>query len=117
MAEAYWEGAMQIHQSCFLQLYRSAENGSPQSPPKNMEQRFAPPPVARSKTPPRPLREALRVLMEKPGWEGGYHFGSGWGGIPQRSQRCIGRGEKRPTSEPFSTTALVNWIGITENNP
>jgi hypothetical protein len=38
-------------------------------------------------------------------------FGSGWGGIPQRSQRaqrCIGRGEKGPASEPFSTTALVN---------
>ncbi|MGI6300673.1 MAG: hypothetical protein ACOX52_06425 [Verrucomicrobiota bacterium] len=37
--------------------------------------------------------------------------GSGWGGIPQRSQRakrCIERGEKGFTSEPFSTTALVN---------
>jgi hypothetical protein len=37
--------------------------------------------------------------------------GSGWGGIPQRSQRAqrgIGRGEKGLASEPFSTTALVN---------
>ena len=37
--------------------------------------------------------------------------GSGWGGLPQRSQRaqrCIGRGGKGLASEPFSTTALVN---------
>ena len=33
--------------------------------------------------------------------------GSGWGGIPQRTQRCIGRGEKGLTSAPFSTFVLV----------
>jgi hypothetical protein len=32
-------------------------------------------PVARSKTPPRPLREALRIRMERSGWEGGFLFG------------------------------------------
>ena len=34
-----------------------------------------PTPVARSKTPLRPLREALRIRMERSGWESAYLFG------------------------------------------
>ncbi len=41
-----------------------------------MDQGFDPiPPVAKSKTPPRPLREALRIRMGRSGWECGFLFG------------------------------------------
>ncbi|MGI6300186.1 MAG: hypothetical protein ACOX52_03880 [Verrucomicrobiota bacterium] len=44
-------------------------------------------------------RKPHRALSGRPS-------GSGWGELPQRTQRCIGR-EKAATSEPFPGTALA----------
>jgi len=67
-AEDYWKG--------FLQQPWSAENGFPKNLPPKQKIRalMLPTTMARSKTPPRPLREALR--MEKPDWESGRLFRS-----------------------------------------
>jgi hypothetical protein len=76
------EGAkrgLQSHRSCFLQLLWLAENGMSQNSTKKVGVRALtlPTPMGRSKTPPRPLREALqiRVGMERSGWESSYLFG------------------------------------------
>jgi hypothetical protein len=69
--------------SCFASdlfgrpLARSAETDYPKKFPKKVWIRAwtLPTPMARSKPPPRPLREALRGRMEMPGWESGYPFG------------------------------------------
>ena len=56
---------------------RPAETIYPTDSPNNVGGRAwtLPTPMARSKPPPRPLREALRGRMEMPGWESGYPFG------------------------------------------
>jgi hypothetical protein len=69
---------MQIHRSCSLQLPLSAENGFPKIlPKKSMDQGLGLThlPMAKSKTPPRPLREALWIQMGSSGWKGVYLFG------------------------------------------
>ena len=66
-AEMYWEGRMQLHRRFFQLLPCSTENEFP--PPKKKHGSGVwtqPTPMARSKTPPRPLREALPIRMGKP---------------------------------------------------
>jgi hypothetical protein len=78
-AEDNWEGGLQIHPTFFLQLLWSAENCFP--PPRRMYLGLD------SQHPPWPGRKRHCALC-------GRLSGSGWGGIPQRSQRAqrgIGR--------------------------
>ncbi len=89
---------MELHRNSFQQLPWSAETVYLKFP-KKVSRRAGnlPTPIGRSKTPPRPLREALRIRMGKPGWESGYLFGrplaDGQGGTS-----CPGYGRLRKAS-------------------
>jgi hypothetical protein len=60
--------------------------------------------MARSKTPPRPLREALRIRMEESGWERDYLFGRS---SSLRSSEKV-HGEARSGSESLSLSLSVS---------
>ena len=68
---------MQLHRNILQQLPWSAETVYLINSLEKVSRGAwnLPTPIGRSKTPPRPLREALRIRMEKPGEESGYLFG------------------------------------------
>jgi len=73
LAEGYWKGGMELFSAtafvCRIHISPSPQKKRGSEPcPLGI-------PMARSKTPPRPLREALRIRMERSGWEGGFLFG------------------------------------------
>ena len=77
---------MQLHRNSIQQLPWSAETVYLNFPKKVSRRAWnLPTLIGRSKTPPRPLREALRIRMEKPGEESGDLFGR-----PRALGRCGG---------------------------